>query len=211
VAVKRWDLGWLKGNRPLLISELVGIPLVVGWLLYFYFHTRSDFALVLIALLPVFAAVNILGVNIARERQADSAARQDVPTGALVVPPPADSYRPVAPVARWIGAADVPGQLGRMKATTPLAVLELVGPNLSLRVRPQVVSRFFGVRPLRVEPPEVEAIFPAKGRLRTQAICIRPHGQPPHYFLLGDRASILAAIAAAGFPVEWAERAYSPS
>src|SRR6185437_8437676 len=64
VAVKRWDLGWLKGNRPLLISELVGIPLVVGWLLYFYFQTRSDFALVLIALLPVFVAVNILGVNI---------------------------------------------------------------------------------------------------------------------------------------------------
>ena len=98
-----------------------------------------------------------------------------------------------------------------MSASAPLAVMELHGPLLTLRIRPQFLSKLFGVRTLRVEPVGVEAIFPAKGRLRYPAICIRPHGEPPFYFLLGDRASILTTIAAAGFPVEWEERAYSPS
>jgi hypothetical protein len=39
----------------------------------------------------------------------------------------------------------------------------------------------------------------------------RDNLEPPFYFLLGDRTSILTTLAAAGFPVEWEERAYSPS
>ncbi len=97
-----------------------------------------------------------------------------------------------------------------MNASTPLAVLELNGPLLTLRIRPTFISRLFGVSTLRVEPDRVEAIFPAKGRMRYPAICIRPYGEPPFYFLLGDRASILTTLAAAGFPVEWEERAYFP-
>ena len=62
----------------------------------------------------------------------------------------------------------------------------------------------------RVEPVGVEAIFPAEGRLRYYAICICPSGEPPLYLLLGGRASILTTIAAAGFPVEWEQRACSP-
>ncbi len=55
------------------------------------------------------------------------------------------------------------------------------------------------------------AIFPTKGRLRYPAICIRPRGQPPFYFLLGDPTSVLTTLAAAGFPVESGGREYSPS
>jgi hypothetical protein len=98
-----------------------------------------------------------------------------------------------------------------MNASAPLAVLELNGPVLTLRIRPRFLSKLFGMRNLRVEPAGVEAIFAAKGRMRYPAICIRPLGEPPFYFLLGDRASILTTLAAAGFPVEWEERAYSPS
>lgn len=209
--MNRWDVGWLKENRPLLISQIVGIPLVVAWFLYFYFQTHSAFALVLIALIPVFAVLNILKVNRARERQQDPATRRDVPTGASIAPIAGTRSRQAASVARWVGAADVPGTLGRINASTPLAVLELSGSSLMLRIRPQLLSRFFGMRALRVEPAGVDAIFPSKGRLRTSAICIRPHGQPPFYFLLGDRASILTTLAAAGFPVEWEEQTYSPS
>jgi hypothetical protein len=201
----------LKGNRPLLISQMVGVPLLVAWFLYFYFQTHSLFALVLIALIPVFAVLNILNVNRARERQRDPDNRRDVPTGASVAPLARAWDRPTAGLARWVGAADVPGNLGRVNATTPLAVLELSGSSLMLRIRPQLLSRFFGIRALRVEPAGVDAIFPAKGRLRASAICIRPHGLPPFYFLVGDRASILTTLGAAGFPVEWEERTYSPS
>lgn len=111
---------------------------------------------------------------------------------------------------RWVGAADVPGLMGRMNASTPLAVLELDGRVLTLRVRPQLISRLFGMKMLRVEPFGVEAIFPAKGRLRYSAICVRPHGEPPFYFLVGERTPILTTLSTAGFPVDWQERAYSP-
>jgi hypothetical protein len=209
--VNRWDLSWLKQNRPLLIIQIVGIPLVVAWFLYFYSQTHSPIAFVLIALLPVFAVLNIVRINRARERQRDPAARRDVHTGTLLSAQTTVSYGSGVPFGHWVGAADVPGNLGRMNATTPLAVLELNGPLLTLRIRPQLLSKLFGVRVLLVEPGGVEAIFPAKGRIRYPAICIRPHGEPPFYFLLGDRTSILTTLAAAGFPVEWEERVYSPS
>jgi hypothetical protein len=162
-------------------------------------------------LLPVFAVLNIRMINRGRERQRDPAARRDVHTGTSLSPQTTAPHGSAVPFGRWVGAADVPGSLGRMNATTPLAVLELNGSLLTLRIRPQFLSKLFGVRALRVEPVGVDAIFPAKGRLRYPAICIRPRGEPPFYFLLGDRASILTTLATAGFPVEWEERAYSPS
>lgn len=209
--MNRWDLSWLKQNRPLLIIQIVGLPLVVAWFLYFYFQTHSPTAFVLIALLPVFAGLNVLRINRGRERQRDPAARRDVYTGTLLSPRTAVPYGSGVPLGSWVGGADVPGNLGRMNASAPLAVLELNGPVLTLRIRPRFLSKLFGMRNLRVEPAGVEAIFAAKGRMRYPAICIRPLGEPPFYFLLGDRASILTTLAAAGFPVEWEERAYSPS
>jgi hypothetical protein len=230
--VSRWDISWLKKNRPLLIIQVVGIPLVVAWFLFSYFQTHSPFVFVLLALLPVLVVVNIWMVNRRRERQADPAGRRDGRTGTVLAPKQVIQGGPYAVSGRWVGAANVPGDLGRMNATTPLAVLELSDGVLTLRLRPQLFARVFGARNLRVEPLGVEAIFPskvrmrspgirmglgveaistAKGRMRSPAICIRPSGEPPFYFLLGDRASILTTLAAAGFPVEWEEREYSPS
>jgi hypothetical protein len=57
----------------------------------------------------------------------------------------------------------MPGSMGRMNASTPLAVLELSGPQLSLRVRPRFLMAMFGAKPLAVSPAEVEAVFPARG------------------------------------------------
>lgn len=207
----RWDISWLKENRPLLIAQIIGTPLAIAWLLYFYFRTHSAFALILIALLPVFAVLNVLLINRARGRQGDPTTRRDIPTGAPLASPATMPYRPGAPSTQWVGAADIPGSLGRMNASTPLAVLELVDRTLTLRIRPQFLGRLFGAKTLQVEPTGVEAVFPARGRLRSRAVCIRPIGQPPFYFFLGDRQSILTTIAAAGFPVSWEERAYSQS
>jgi len=98
-----------------------------------------------------------------------------------------------------------------MTASTPLAVLELSDRSLTLRVRPGFLASLFGAKALVVSPDDVEAVFPARGRLRSKAIGIRPLRQPPSYFLTvgADRAPILSAIASAGFPVEWDERGFS--
>ena len=203
-------MSWLKQNRALLIVQIIGTPLVVAWFLLFYFQTHSPIAFVLLALLPVSAVLNIRLINRHRERQWDPAARRDNDTGTRLSPT-TTLYSSGASFSRWVGAADVPGSLGRVNATTPLAVLELNAPVLRLRLRPQLLSRLFGMSNLRVEPADVEAIFPAKGRLKYPAVCIRPRGGPPFYFLLRDRAPVLTTLAEAGFPVDWEERAYSPS
>lgn len=183
-------MSWLKQNRPLLIAQIVGTPLVIAWFLLFYFETHSPVAFVLLALLPVSAVLNMRLINRRRERQGDQEARRDDHTGTRLSPTPLP-YVSGTPQGRWVGAADVPGNLGRMNASTPLAVLELNGNVLTLRVRPHFLVRLFGMSTLRVEPSGVESIFPAKGRLRYSAVCIRPQGRPPFYFLLGDRASLL--------------------
>jgi hypothetical protein len=194
-----------------MIAEIIGTPLVAAWLLFAYFNGHNTFALVILALLPFFVVANLVITNRARGRLADPAARRDSPTGQIVFPvlmqPPPERW---IQEQRWTGAADVPGSMGRMNATVPLGVLELSGAVLTLRVRPRFLAAMFGAKPLVVAPAEVDAIFPARGRLRSSAIGIRAHGAPPWYFLVGrDRAPRLSAIAAAGFPVQWDERSYS--
>lgn len=159
----------------------------------------------------------------ARRRLFDPARRTDRPTGATIERPSAggEALRD----RRWTGAADVPTPFGRVNATNPLGVLELHNATLIFRLRPvRLVKWQMGVEPLIVTPSQVSAIYPARTRLRTPAIAIRPLHGPPYYLLtaLGrlrwyagpwsaDRASILATIEAAGFPVEWQERSFSRS
>ncbi len=119
----------------------------------------------------------------------------------------------------------MPTPFGRISSTNPLAVLAIVDSTLILRLRPEALTQWTcGVEPLALSPSEVEAVYPARGRLRAPAIGIRPLHGPPSYFLTApgrlrwyfgpwsaDRASILSAIEAAGFPVEWEERDFSRS
>jgi hypothetical protein len=211
----RWnDLSWLKSNRPLLIAEIIGITLVAGWLLFAYFNGHDAFALVILALLPVFAVANLVIVNRTRGRLADPTTRRDETTGLVLSPGQIGTY-PTMQIERyrWTGAADMPGSMGRMHASMPLGVLELYGGQLSIRVRPRFLMVMFGAKPLVVSPADVEAVFPARVRLRYAAIGVRPRNQPPAYFLVmgQDRTPILNAIAASSFLVEWEERRYSIS
>lgn len=211
----RWnDVSWLKSNRPLLIAQMIGIPLVIAWLLLFYFKTRDAFALVLLFLLPVSAVANVAIVNRSRGRLADPNARRDSLTGDVVAPDPALSL-PLRTTQqlRWTGAADVPGSMGRINASTPLGVMEIAPGRLTLRVRPRFMTSIFGAKALVVAPADVEVIFPARRQLRYRAVGIRPLGEPPSYFITPreNRALVLSAAAAAGFPVQWEERDYSYS
>lgn len=210
----RWnDLSWLKSNRPLLLTQIIGTPLVIVWFLFSYFRTHDGFILILLILIPVFAVINVATINRNRGRLADTGARRDSLTGDVVEAdhdqgPPPSSVQP----RRWTGAANVPASLGRMNASTPLGVLELAPRRLTLRVRPKFLATMFGFTALVVSPADVEAVFPARVRFGYRAIGIRPSGNPPYYFLCaGNRNSILSAVAAAGFPVQWEERKYSYS
>ena len=51
-----------------------------------------------------------------------------------------------APFPGWTGAADLPGTMGRMNATTPLAVLEVANQTLTLRLRPHFLGSLFGFK-----------------------------------------------------------------
>jgi hypothetical protein len=206
------DLSWLKSNRPLLISQVIGIPIVVAWLLYFYFDTHNAFALVLVFLVPVFVVINLVMVNRGRARIAESATRRESLTGHVVASERVLSSGPESTQSRWIGAADVPGSLGRTNATYPLAVLEVEPGKLTLQIRPKFLAAMFGIKALEVSPADVEAVFPARARLHSRAIAIRPKSAPPSYFILqGDRDSILRKVALAGFLVSLEERKYSAS
>jgi hypothetical protein len=141
---------------------------------------------------------------------------------------------------RWVGAVDVPGPLWRLSTTVPLGALELLSSSLTLRIRPAALARFSFVESLVLSPLQVEAVFPARARFTGwPAVGIRPLHGPPSYFLMlpsghrwllamnmplwklldrryvpvygTERSSMLAAIEAAGFPVQWNERSYSKS
>jgi hypothetical protein len=156
----RWnDFGWLRSNRPRMIAQIIALPLVVAWLLFAYFNGHNTFALVILALLPFFVVANVVMINRARRRLSDPGTRRDSPTGKslsplLMQPPPQQRI----PEQRWIGAADLPGSMGRMNASMPLGVLELSAAALTLRVRPDFLAAVFGVKPLVVTPAEVDAI-----------------------------------------------------
>jgi hypothetical protein len=197
--------------RRQVIVELAEVLLAIAVGLFFYFHLHQAFGLLLAALAMPAALLNLFLAARSRRRLTDPAARRNQLTGRILAPSPAFA-RPADGLrtTRWIGAADVPGRMGRMSATMPLGLLELTGGSLTLQVRPVLLSRMYGVRPLEVTPQEVEAIFPARRRIRGTSIGIRPHGQPPYYFLAGsDRAAILTVLGYAGFPVDWSEHKYS--
>jgi hypothetical protein len=208
----RWnDLSWLRSNRPLLVAQVISVPLIIAWYLFIYFDTHNTFALVFLSLIPIFAVINVATINWKRGRLTNPDARRDSRTGVVVAPTAAQSSTPstIRPM-RWVGAANVPGSLGRMSASMPLGVLELVPGRITFRIRPAFLSSMFGAKALVAAPADVEAVFPARVRFGYRAIGIRPLGAPPYYFLCaGQRDSILSAVAAAGFPVQWDERKYS--
>jgi hypothetical protein len=81
--------------------------------------------------------------------------------------------------ALWVGGANLPGGFGRMNATWPLATLELVGTQMTLLVRPRLVSRLFGVGRFSLSRDQVVELFPVRGRgLGGSGVGLQPVGAP---------------------------------
>jgi phage terminase large subunit-like protein len=91
----------------------------------------------------------------------------------------------------------MPGSLGYMQATWPLAVLEISGGHLVLRLRPWVLAKITGTEPLTVKPNSGAVIMP----VRSNWIEIRVPMWPSYYFWATDRDEIMANLTSAGFDV----------
>ena len=212
--------------RRFLVWNMIGVCVTVPLGLALYIGQGSIFGLA-IAVWALLATPIMWRWRVRNGRRLhERANRKDRRTGQTLTPSATVGIPVVGDSAtQWTGAADVPTPFGRISSTNPLAVLAIVDSTLTLRLRPEALARWTcGVEPLTLSPSEIEAVYPARGRLRAPAIGIRPLHGPPSYFLTApgrlrwyfgpwsaDRASILSAIEAAGFPVEWEERAFSRS
>jgi len=212
--------------RRFVVMNAVGICAVVALGLALYIGQNSGIGLFVAVWALVAAPITWLLVVQSRHRLYDPTRREDQRTGQILAPPPVSEGNDTRESARrWIGGTDVPGPYWRINTSTPFAMLEVVESSLILRVRPEAFARLtLGIETVVVSPSEVEAVFPARNRFRVPAIGIRPSHGPPSYFLTApfgprryvrsrstDRPSILSAVEAAGFPVEWEERRFSRS
>jgi hypothetical protein len=210
--------GWL------LIVNVVGICVFVAVGLHLYFGAdHSTFGLLIAVWAGVITPVAWWQKLRRARSQHDPTRRNDDRTGNVLAPSVADPPSEVSAAERWIGAADLPSPFGRVTTTYQVAVLEIVDGSLTLRLRPNALVRLaLRVETLKLRPEDVEAVYPARGRLRIPAIGIRPVHRPPSYFLTAagplrwyfgrissDRSAILSAIESAGFPVAWEERKFS--
>jgi hypothetical protein len=154
--------------------------------------------------LPVFVVSAGLFAIIMVRRRRSIAPLLATSTGDVVL-------APIAPVLsgepdrRWVGSGAFPGWFGMMEATTPLAVLEVFGNALRLRLRPRVLGLMFGVEPLVAKATDMEEVF-SVSRLVRVGIGFRPRGGPSYYLWTSHRDEALSALEAAGFPVTWQAR-----
>jgi hypothetical protein len=202
----------------------IGLCVFVALGLNFYFSDHSTFGLFMAVWAGVITPI-AWWQKLRRARSLyDKRHRKDDRTGETLAPPSVSDLAAARDHAtRWTGAADMPTPLGRMTTTFQVAVLEIIDGMLILRLRPDALMRgVLRAEPLMLRATNVEAVFPARGRLRLPAIGIRPVDGPPSYFLTaprrlpwyfgrisGDRPAIVAAIESAGFPVAWEERTFS--
>lgn len=102
---------------------------------------------------------------------------------------------------RWVGAGTMPSSLGYMQATIPLAVMELSGRRLVVRLRPRLLGKITGTNSLEIEPASGVTVLPVRSNWTWQGMEIRVQGRQSYYFWTRKRAEIMAALAAAGFDI----------
>ena len=141
VAAKRRPIGQpgAMADKPLTgiaLAAVAGgavVTLIVGTVL----AVASGSPFWLVAAVATIA-LNLGMIRIGRRRMT----REHVatPTGRVLVAVTAQQGP-----TRWVGGANVPGSMGRMNATWPLAVLQLGGTEVTLDVRPPLLGRLFGI------------------------------------------------------------------
>jgi hypothetical protein len=86
----------------------------------------------------------------------------------------------------------------RVNATWPLAVLEVVGSRLSLRLR--WPGRLFGAEELSVTVDELTRVYPIQG-LMSSGVGFTNRDGRDFYFWTGKREEVLEILRGRGYPV----------
>jgi hypothetical protein len=103
------------------------------------------------------------------------------------------------PMRRWAGGMVLPR---RVSTTFPVAVLEIAGAKLEMRIRPGRFRALLGAGTLETFPADGTVLFP----VRLIGVGIRKPGRPTWYFRTFATDDILAVAAAAGFEIEASPR-----
>ncbi len=112
------------------------------------------------------------------------------------------------PDAAWSGGGSFPGWMGTMEASPPLAVLELFGDVVRLRVRPGFLGSVFGMLPLVASPSGVAEVFPVV-RMFRRGVGFRTLDGSWYHFWTAQADTILIVLSDRQFPVTWQEQKYN--
>jgi hypothetical protein len=109
-----------------------------------------------------------------------------------------------APQRRWVGSGAMPGNLGYVRATAPLIVLEVTGSRITLRWRPKLLAKALeklsGISALQAAAGDAIAIVPARSWWQN-GLEFRVPGSPSYYFWTAHWEEISAILADIGFTV----------
>jgi hypothetical protein len=156
-----------------------------------------------------------VGINLFLRKRAIAGQQPGIPrqraktTGRTLAPP--RTRRPLPPnrSPAWTGGGNMATEMGRMNATWPLAVLTVHEDALTIRFRPKLIARCFGVGPCVWHVGEVIVVYPVIGRLigLTRGLAIESHTMPRVYFWTQQPEPILSMLNGQyGIPVDWTER-----
>jgi hypothetical protein len=193
----------ITGSAVVSVAGIV-VALVV------YAHTKSGLAL-FVAICVAVGSVLSFGSVVAARAMIASATTAGHPgterlTGRVLSPYPRPASKARTLPAggwAWTGGARVPAALGWLNASMGLAVLEVVPPKVTLRIRG---GRLFGAEPVVVEPVGDVRCYPVRGRMPgTVGVALHRATAAPAYFWTFSTVEILAALQWAGFNVSWQE------
>lgn len=111
-------------------------------------------------------------------------------------------------VQRWTAGGYVPGRFGQWGISGPLITVEVTGPRVAVRLRPEFLARFLGVAPLIAEPGTGLTVSTSKVRAGWGWFIRFQMPGELHYSFMTTAAgknAILSCLADAGFDVPVAE------
>jgi hypothetical protein len=188
----------ILGSAGAAAGVLIGLVLLV--------NGQVGFGLFFLIGTPAMSAANVFVIKQSVGRQQNGMPRrQGAHTGRTLLP--LQVFPPGGAIS-WTGGASIATDLGRVNASSPLAVLSVTGRTLELRLRPKAIGGLVGSRQSPWQFDELLTIYPVRGKWFrfNQGVAVEAISSPLSYFWTRQPAEVLTVLAQHGLPVDWAER-----